>query len=304
MPCKPKDIMTFLNNKVIDVAVSFSDTVDSTVCRSLYPPNPRSVRVVVVARSSDPRVTSKNFATPDIKIFTEYPELAQQYTFSNKSQATIIEVHGNTEHFVRDGNADLGIVVTDSGKTIAENNLVVIDTLATPQLRFFFHDEIYHKHPRFFRELANALSQDTIFFYSVDGPNGFMSNFYPCTFTDKEGRQWTSSEHYYQAHKFTDPVLFELIRSQSTAKLCYKTTYQHESNFRPDWLEIKDIIMKEALALKFDQNIDLRRKLMNTGTKTLVEHALKDYHYGCGADGTGKNMLGQQLMELRNKYHS
>ena len=31
----------------------------------------------------------------------------------------------------------------------------------------------------------------------------------------------------------------------------------------------------------------------------LVENAPNDYYWGCGKDGSGKNMLGQLLMKLR-----
>ena len=39
--------------------------------------------------------------------------------------------------------------------------------------------------------------------------------------------------------------------------------------------------------------------LLATGDKELVENAPGDYYWGCGADGSGRNMLGRILMELR-----
>ncbi|CAH6419253.1 Domain of unknown function (DUF1768)-containing protein [uncultured virus] len=67
--------------------------------------------------------------------------------------------------------------------------------------------------------------------------------------------------------------------------------------------------MKQTLQYKFDQNPNLKEKLLTTGSKKLVEHASNDYHYGCGAkrsealsgqraNGSGKNMLGILLMTL------
>jgi len=129
-----------------------------------------------------------------------------------------------------------------------------------------------------------------------------MSNFYPCEFIDDSKNQWKSSEHYYQAHKFTDMYFFNKIKAEPTPKQCYKLAWQFKSFFRKDWMEVKDKIMWEAINYKFNQNTDLRRKLMNTYPKKLVEHSLRDFHYGCGIDGSGKNILGQMLMQLRDIY--
>jgi hypothetical protein len=40
--------------------------------------------------------------------------------------------------------------------------------------------------------------------------------------------------------------------------------------------------------------------LLGTGDEELVENAPGDYYWGCGADGSGRNMLGRILMEVRS----
>lgn len=56
-----------------------------------------------------------------IVIFTEHPKLTENYV-RNKFNCLpyCVEVYGNTEQFIRDGYADMGTVVCDSGKTINE----------------------------------------------------------------------------------------------------------------------------------------------------------------------------------------
>ena len=49
------------------------------------------------------------------------------------------------------------------------------------------------------------------------------------------------------------------------------------------------------------QNSEVRALLESTGSKLLVENSPKDSYWGCGADGKGKNMLGQVLMEIREQ---
>ena len=70
-------------------------------------------------------------------------------------------------------------------------------------------------------------------------------------------------------------------------------------HIRWDWDGIKREVMKECCMAKFLQHADLRKQLMETGDQTLVEDSPIDWYWGCGADGTGKNVLGQVLMEIR-----
>ena len=64
---------------------------------------------------------------------------------------------------------------------------------------------------------------------------------------------------------------------------------------------LNDIVMKDALKYKFIQNSNLRQMLLQTGDSTIVEHTSHDSYWGDGGDGSGKNVLGLLLMELRNE---
>ena len=62
-----------------------------------------------------------------------------------------------------------------------------------------------------------------------------------------------------------------------------------------------DDIMREALRAKFEQHPKLRSLLLATGDAALVEHTRNDRYWADAGDGTGKNRLGQLLMELREQ---
>lgn len=62
--------------------------------------------------------------------------------------------------------------------------------------------------------------------------------------------------------------------------------------------------MREALIAKFEQHETLRTLLLSTGDAKLVEHTENDSYWGDGGDGSGRNMLGQLLMEVRQKLSS
>lgn len=68
---------------------------------------------------------------------------------------------------------------------------------------------------------------------------------------------------------------------------------------RPDWEQVKDDVMRRAVRRKFEAHPELRQVLLATGAEPIVENAPKDWYWGCGKDGTGKNMLGRILMEVR-----
>ena len=57
-----------------------------------------------------------------------------------------------------------------------------------------------------------------IMFYNRDEPYYEFTNFYESPITI-EGKEYATSEHYFQAHKFVEhPQLMELIRQERTPR--------------------------------------------------------------------------------------
>jgi len=110
------------------------------------------------------------------------------------------------------------------------------------------------------------------------------------------------TEHYFQAQKFslTDPEHAEKIRQARTAGICKRMGNDRRHKLRPDWESAKDNVMRVALRAKFDQYPALKDLLLSTGEEQLVEHTERDTYWADGGDGSGKNMLGKLLMELRS----
>ncbi len=69
---------------------------------------------------------------------------------------------------------------------------------------------------------------------------------------------------------------------------------------RSDWEQVKDDIMRKVVLCKIETHADIRKVLLSTGNELIVENSPIDYYWGCGADGSGKNMLGLILMEVRD----
>ena len=71
---------------------------------------------------------------------------------------------------------------------------------------------------------------------------------------------------------------------------------------RPDWEDIKTQVMEEICRSKFEQNPNLKDKLLKTGEAVLQEgNTWNDKTWGM-VDGVGENRLGKILMKLRDEF--
>ncbi|HEY9638021.1 MAG TPA: NADAR family protein [Coleofasciculaceae cyanobacterium] len=138
----------------------------------------------------------------------------------------------------------------------------------------------------------------TIYFYSTREKYGCFSNFSPHGF-ELDGMYWSTSEHYFQAQKFVGTPHADQIREVKTPKDAAKMGRDRNRPLRSDWEQVKDEIMRQAVLHKFETHQDIREVLLLTGNELIVENSPIDYYWGCGKDGTGKNMLGLILMEVR-----
>jgi hypothetical protein len=68
---------------------------------------------------------------------------------------------------------------------------------------------------------------------------------------------------------------------------------------RPDWDDVKDLIMRRAVYDKMIEHPNIRSLLVDTGQKHLIENSPRDSYWGVGKSGKGCNMLGNILMETR-----
>ena len=123
----------------------------------------------------------------------------------------------------------------------------------------------------------------------------FMSNFYECPVT-YEGISYKNNEAAFQAQKCNDKAERQKFSNlnPTEAKKLGRTV-----NLRKDWEGVKVNIMKELVTAKFEQNADLREKLISTGSEYLEEgNTWGDRVWGT-VDGKGANLLGKILMEVR-----
>ncbi|MBF3851417.1 NADAR family protein [Burkholderia pseudomallei] len=149
--------------------------------------------------------------------------------------------------------------------------------------------------------------QQIEFYRANEKPYGVFSNLYkrPIAF---EGVEYPTSEHAYQAGKpRKDSVRAWLMAAPSPSLLAMAAHGLYVWDVHPDWSKTKFDRMKRVLQAKFTQHPDLQEILLSTGEARLVEAATVDNAVNRlwgEVKGTGKNMLGMLLMEVRSEIRA
>jgi len=142
-------------------------------------------------------------------------------------------------------------------------------------------------------------------------PNGWLSNMYPCEI-DFAGKKWRTTEALFQALRFKDEAIQELIRlekSPMTAKAVMTENIEHLAFAKHSDKDVMN--MRMCLKLKLKQHPKLIEDLLATEDGFIVEDVTSRGDKGgnlfWGAmliDGkwVGTNMLGKLWMELRKEH--
>lgn len=118
------------------------------------------------------------------------------------------------------------------------------------------------------------------------------------------GANHFTSEHAYHWARFDLPegrgaLLQDCVQRSASAHQAFKFAQENKSKQRPDWDAIKVDTMREILRAKVDQHDYVRKKLLETGDRELVENSWRDAFWGWGPNRDGQNMLGKLWMEVR-----
>lgn len=138
---------------------------------------------------------------------------------------------------------------------------------------------------------------ERVYFYEQDFY--VLSNFSAFTL-DWRGERFNTTEAAYHFEKFPQDARIrrEILRAPS-AHEAFKIAERYKKDRRPDWDSMKVEIMRAILRAKVDQHEYVRRKLLATGDRELVENSWRDDFWGWGPNRDGQNMLGRLWMEVR-----
>jgi len=142
--------------------------------------------------------------------------------------------------------------------------------------------------------------------------NGYLSNWYLSNFC-VDNIQYSSIEQYMMHQKavlFDDrEIAKQILDTTNVGKI--KALGRSVRNYEDIlWNGMRQLIVYQGLLEKFQQNIELREKLLGTQNNILAECAVQDRIWGIGLsmkderrfnldEWQGQNLLGFSLMRVR-----
>ena len=131
---------------------------------------------------------------------------------------------------------------------------------------------------------------------SFRGTNQFLSNMSESSF--RVGQEtYPTVEHFFQAMKTTNPTERAKILAAKTPAEAKRIGGRVQ--LPANWSKIKLEVMEVGLRAKFQQNPELKKKLIDTGDADLIEGNTWGDTYWGQVDGKGENNLGKLLMKIR-----
>jgi len=141
---KPKDIATLINNKFLDAVVSYEDIIMNYSANvekiPIVKKKTKQVSIVIACKEG---LSLDQFIEINkqrkLTIIAEYVKLTNDWVTHKNLRAKIIPVSGSSESYLVNDLCDMCSVVCDSGTTLRENKLKVLDTLVTTDINLFVH---------------------------------------------------------------------------------------------------------------------------------------------------------------------
>lgn len=131
---------------------------------------------------------------------------------------------------------------------------------------------------------------------SFHGEFAFLSNFFPAQVSLDDGLTYPTVENAYQAAKTGDPKAREFFTT------CTPGRAKRNAPHRPDdWFDRSLPLMATLLSQKFNGDLTLRKKLLDTHPAELIEGNTWGDRFWGKVDGEGENHLGILLMKLRGE---
>lgn len=118
---------------------------------------------------------------------------------------------------------------------------------------------------------------------------------------EMDGVLFMTSEHAYQYNKFDDPAIKDEILKSRSAYDSKMISLKYADSARCDWHDIKLGVMENILRNKLAQHPHIKKKLLDTGDRIIIEASKDDNFWGWGPGKNGENNHGKIWMKLRDE---
>ena len=126
---KASDVPTYVEYGAADIGIAGKDTIleENRKLYELLDLRFGKCRIVVAGKEDMPPAL---YESNNLRVATKYPEIAKDYFYNKRNQTVeIIKLNGSVELGPIVGLADVIVDIVETGSTLKENGLVIIDEI-------------------------------------------------------------------------------------------------------------------------------------------------------------------------------
>lgn len=152
------------------------------------------------------------------------------------------------------------------------------------------------------QKILDIHNSNTIKISDTSNPHFELSNLFPSAPIIVNNIIYRSAEHYYQSQKFTDQTIQSRVMNAPTPNMAAQIAINYNFLSIPNFDKRK--AMLSSLRAKFSQISYLGDILLDTKDRPLILHSMYDNYWADGGDGSGKNIFGELLMQVRTELQN
>ncbi|WP_457640967.1 ATP phosphoribosyltransferase [Persephonella sp.] len=124
---RAKDVPTYVENGIADIGVAGDDVLLESN-PDVYRPVDLKIGVCNIVVAGLPESKEKYFSNPtSLKVSTKYPKITKDFFGKKGVKVHVIELYGSVELAPLVGLSEYIVDIVETGRTLRENGLVVID---------------------------------------------------------------------------------------------------------------------------------------------------------------------------------
>lgn len=152
---KPADVPVYVEHGIADCGMVGRDVLMESEADLLLPLDLGIARCRIVVAAADPDVMTR--AVGMLRVATKYSQIAATHFGSRGMPVEIIQLSGSVELAPALGLADLIVDLVETGRTLRENGLTVVDEIAESTGRLVVNRASYQLKAQAVSQLVNAL---------------------------------------------------------------------------------------------------------------------------------------------------
>ncbi len=154
---KPADVPVYVEHGIADCGVVGRDVLLESAADLLQPLDLKIGRCRIVVASPHPEAVMNNFGM--LRVATKYPRIAAEHFGARGLPIEIIELSGSVELAPVLGLSDCIVDVVETGRTLAENNLSIVEVICESTARLAVNRASYQLKAKTVADLIRALSE-------------------------------------------------------------------------------------------------------------------------------------------------